>query len=518
MGGLEAAHRAVGDNQGGITVMADCRGDMYKGRWGVRDEVPRSATVRMLHIPVSRLGKRRHAAEFRPTFGPIVAALAAGERVLIHCVNGRHRSALAAATILGPGFDTPGLILECVRKMRKLAEFSAPFPEVMAPEEYVMFYRQDMADLWIQQGLRLAQKVLLTRAELQDILEDGSDDLVASFTVCCMFRRFPMQVVCTSLCELERFHRTNGLDNWLMYHAVQYLISFIITVSFSFNPPVIKQAMLTARATGARGRPPASTVASDVSSTAAASGQAQVGSSPGQGLASGSGPTSPSSSAAEGSARGSVAEGLRAAEMEEGVQLRMQEQIIAELRAEMASQEQRWAEVQQRAVHLEHMEAARWAEMQQREIHLHQIEAAAKALSEQANQGFVFLEDRRRELADAARTAALAAEAAERERASLAELQVEEDRREAFRRREEEAFRRYEENREREQRLRDEAARREALHRGRTEMLLRRAQEDLGANVRSCNIAYRFDVISTASLYCLSFMLQYLSVSASTSI
>ena len=163
--------------------MVDCRGDVYKGRWGARDDIRPSPNVTMLHLPVNRLGKRRHAGEFLPAFGPIVQPLAAGEQVLIYCVNGRHRSPLAVATILGPAFDTPYAVLDRVFKMRSLVEFSAPLADHMPPAQCLMYYREVMAQLWSQHGIQLAQQVHLTRNELQNILEDGSDDLVALFTV-----------------------------------------------------------------------------------------------------------------------------------------------------------------------------------------------------------------------------------------------------------------------------------------------------------------------------------------------
>jgi len=48
LGGLEAAHRACGDNPAGIDLIIDCRGDLTKGR----DQVPGVLRVLRGFVPL----------------------------------------------------------------------------------------------------------------------------------------------------------------------------------------------------------------------------------------------------------------------------------------------------------------------------------------------------------------------------------------------------------------------------------------------------------------------------------
>jgi hypothetical protein len=89
LGGLEAAEQlGMGcANPAGITVLVDCRGE--PPRW-----VP-AASCRRLFVPATKLTLLPFSTEYFVSWlRPVFEALAAGEQVLLHCVNGKHRSDL----------------------------------------------------------------------------------------------------------------------------------------------------------------------------------------------------------------------------------------------------------------------------------------------------------------------------------------------------------------------------------------------------------------------------------------
>lgn len=99
LGGLEAAHRAVGVNPIGFNYIVDCRGDPEKGRFSKWDVLPSSKEVNYIQLEVNRMGcfgetssHLKFEGEFRQRFLPLARAIAAGGRILIFCINGANRS------------------------------------------------------------------------------------------------------------------------------------------------------------------------------------------------------------------------------------------------------------------------------------------------------------------------------------------------------------------------------------------------------------------------------------------
>ena len=106
LGGLEAAHRAVGVNPIGFNYIVDCRGDPEKGRFSEWNVLPSSKEVNYIHLEVNRMGcfgatssHLKFEGEFRQRFLPLARAIAAGGRILIFCINGANRSPRIALTV-----------------------------------------------------------------------------------------------------------------------------------------------------------------------------------------------------------------------------------------------------------------------------------------------------------------------------------------------------------------------------------------------------------------------------------
>ena len=125
VGGLEAATRARLSNELGVTVVVDCRGDETSGRHRqthVTPPLPPGA--REFKFPSKQFGGWFNVKRILVVFGPVIEALVAGETVLIHCVNGLHRSTHACCALVSPFFDTVDGAWNLVWSLRHLAEFS----------------------------------------------------------------------------------------------------------------------------------------------------------------------------------------------------------------------------------------------------------------------------------------------------------------------------------------------------------------------------------------------------------
>ena len=102
LGGLEAAELACGPNPADVDLIVDVRGNCNINRWGEphRLQIPRN--LRYLNFAVNRFcvshdGTSPHYGQgFGPQLTPIFRALQRGDNVLIHCLNGKNRSAMLA--------------------------------------------------------------------------------------------------------------------------------------------------------------------------------------------------------------------------------------------------------------------------------------------------------------------------------------------------------------------------------------------------------------------------------------
>ncbi len=71
------------------------------------------------HLPINDEGLPESAAAFATLINRVVAALAAGETVLVHCKGGRGRTGMvAAASLVQLGYD-PGAAIALVQSVRQ---------------------------------------------------------------------------------------------------------------------------------------------------------------------------------------------------------------------------------------------------------------------------------------------------------------------------------------------------------------------------------------------------------------
>ncbi len=110
IGGIEAAkHASAGPNDLDIDCICECR-DGESERQD-RGHEPHSIVVPAgtlhLKVPASRLmhWDRRHGATIREAYQPLFDALLQGRTVLVHCKNGRHRSAQVCAAVMSAALD-----------------------------------------------------------------------------------------------------------------------------------------------------------------------------------------------------------------------------------------------------------------------------------------------------------------------------------------------------------------------------------------------------------------------------
>ena len=91
LGGIEALDLLEQGNPANIEVVVDCRG-RPNDRSGNTREVPSGLGLDIVHLPATNLTKQENRWELRRGFEPIYQHLKNGKDVLMHCVNGKHRS------------------------------------------------------------------------------------------------------------------------------------------------------------------------------------------------------------------------------------------------------------------------------------------------------------------------------------------------------------------------------------------------------------------------------------------
>ena len=102
LGGLEAAELACGANPAGVSLIVDVRGKASINRWGEAHGLQPPRNVRYVNFAVnsycvSRDGTSpKYGLGFETQMTPIFRALQRRENVLIHCMNGKNRSAMLA--------------------------------------------------------------------------------------------------------------------------------------------------------------------------------------------------------------------------------------------------------------------------------------------------------------------------------------------------------------------------------------------------------------------------------------
>ena len=132
LGGLESAELACGENHMGIQVIVDCR-DGPSLQWD-RDRQPHRLpvpdTLKWMQIKASSLSSWVGSDRMEKAYEPIFRALAAGLRVLVFCINGKHRSNKTSTDIVCAGFQDSDRAMNHVWLRRKLVEFtSLPGPD-----------------------------------------------------------------------------------------------------------------------------------------------------------------------------------------------------------------------------------------------------------------------------------------------------------------------------------------------------------------------------------------------------
>ncbi len=110
IGGIEAAKEATeGANTLRIDCICECRdgSSQQQDRGHVPHTVVTPLGVLHLKIPASRLmhWDRRFGKTISEAYQPLFDALVQGRTVLVHCKNGRHRSAQVCAAVMSAVLD-----------------------------------------------------------------------------------------------------------------------------------------------------------------------------------------------------------------------------------------------------------------------------------------------------------------------------------------------------------------------------------------------------------------------------
>jgi hypothetical protein len=130
LGGWEAALAVCeGGNPLGITCLVETRDGNaeLQDRNGNYHLMSPPAGVLHIKIPATRMARHLLAAQVRAGYGPIFAALREdGTRMLVHCKNGRHRSAQTCSALLfGIIGGDPQYVLNYLILRRSAVQFHA---------------------------------------------------------------------------------------------------------------------------------------------------------------------------------------------------------------------------------------------------------------------------------------------------------------------------------------------------------------------------------------------------------
>ena len=102
LGGLEAAELACGPNPAYISLIVDVRGKNWINRWNEPHCLSVPESVSYINFAVNSYCFTRdgmspaHSEGFVTEVTPLFRALSRGENVLLHCHNGKNRSAMLA--------------------------------------------------------------------------------------------------------------------------------------------------------------------------------------------------------------------------------------------------------------------------------------------------------------------------------------------------------------------------------------------------------------------------------------
>ena len=136
VGGFESVDRACHEgNEMGFGAVLDCRGLFPLTRRRRRHDMNPQQGVEYSSVSQTKLGMIVTRRLFEQMMEPVLAAVSRRQRVLVACVNGRHRSAqLAALLVLGAQPQVPGEPVEAsvdralnhVWQRRHLTEWTHP--------------------------------------------------------------------------------------------------------------------------------------------------------------------------------------------------------------------------------------------------------------------------------------------------------------------------------------------------------------------------------------------------------
>jgi len=141
-------------------------------------EVPPPEQVGYRQLRATRLFREQRVHDFERSAREIIEALANGKSVLIHCVNGRHRSPLICLLVLLPFFINRWDCMEFMVVLRGLIAWTEAKPDLMSPSDTAAAYREVSYRLAREYGLRRVPKRVLTWEALARRLADGSSDVL----------------------------------------------------------------------------------------------------------------------------------------------------------------------------------------------------------------------------------------------------------------------------------------------------------------------------------------------------
>ncbi len=127
VGGLEAAHEVRGGpNAMGVQFIVDCRENVTRGIDGKHDPLPPLPSgVEGHQLFSTYLSGYLRPGAVEENYAPVVRALLAGRCVLLHCINGKHRSAQSATCAIVPFFRNVEAAMNHVWALRSLIQFTS---------------------------------------------------------------------------------------------------------------------------------------------------------------------------------------------------------------------------------------------------------------------------------------------------------------------------------------------------------------------------------------------------------